>query len=288
MNKQFIFLLFTILFFVSCSEKVEKTFLSEDDFTRILFDIHLTDGVLTSKNIVGRGKEHAPSFYYNSIYKRYDITPAQFDSCVSFYTQNSGLYKEIYGRVIDSLNRLETKLRVALKDSLLTRDTVNLWKGKKQIILTREYREDLSFTIPITEMGIYTLRAEVLRHKDDRSIKPFLEAYFWKENSLKQVQKIYFDSVLVNHTDNFVRYETQLEFTDSTFKELRGNILAWDNVDSNFTQHIDLKKIMIFNPQIKRDSIGLDSLVKMQKFKRSELDQFEPINENLEMLKRLE
>lgn len=113
----------------------EKTYLSKDDFTRMLFDIHLTDGILTTKNIVSRGKEYKPSFYYNSIYKKYNITPSQFDSCVAFYTQNSALYEKIYEKVIDSLNRMETQYRMALKDSLVVRDTVNLWKGKRKYFL---------------------------------------------------------------------------------------------------------------------------------------------------------
>ncbi len=272
MNKQFVLLFLATLLFFSCSKKEEKTYLSEDDFTRILFDIHLTDGVLTTKNIVTRGKEYRPSFYYNSIYKKYNITPQQFDSCVIFYTQNSALYEKLYEKVIDSLNRMETKFRIALKDSLVVRDTVNLWKGKKRFFLARGRQEDLSFTIPVSEMGIYTVRAKIKRFKNDRSQNPILNAYFWKEDSLKVAKRICFDTIPINYSDDFVNYETQLEYMDTTYTELRGNIIAWSNVDSNFTQRIDIKKIMIFNPQIKRDSLGLDSLVKFNRLRR---DQFE-------------
>jgi len=286
MNKQLIFLLFTTLLLFSCSKKEEKTYLSKDDFTRILFDIHLTDGVLTSKNIVARGKDYRPSFYYNSIYKKYDITPEQFDSCVSFYTQNSDLYEKIYERVIDSLNRMETQFRIALKDSLVVRDTVNLWKGRRRASLGRGRHKDLSFSIPITEMGIYTVRATVKRFKDDQTEKPILMAYFWKEDSLKQGERIYFDSIPINRSEEFLRYETQLEYSDSTYKELRGRIIAWSNPDSNFTQHIELKDIMIFNPQIKRDSLGLDSIVRMQRFGRDEFDRYEEFEAPRKLLKR--
>jgi hypothetical protein len=277
MNKQLIFLLLATLLLFSCSKKEEKTYLSKDDFTRILFDIHLTDGVLTSKNIVSRGKEYRPSFYYNSIYKKYNITPDQFDSCVSFYTQNSALYEKIYEKVIDSLNRMETQFRIALKDSLIVRDTVNLWKGRRRVSLARGRHKDLSFSIPVTETGIYTVRATIKRFKDDQSEKPVLMAYFWKEDSLKQSERIYFDSIPIDRSEDFIKYETQLEYSDSTFKELRGSIIAWSNLDSNFTQHIQLKDIMIFNPQIKRDSIGLDSIIRMQKFGRDEFDRYEEI-----------
>jgi len=279
MNKLSIFLLFVTLFLSSCSKEEEKTYLSKDDFTRILFDIHLTDGVLTSKNIVTRGKEYRPSFYYNSIYKKYDITPAQFDSCVSFYSQKSDLYEKIYERVIDSLNRMETQFRIALKDSLVVRDTVNLWKGRRRVSLARGRHKDLSFSIPVTETGIYTVRASVKRFKDDQSEKPFLTAYFWKTDSLKQDKRIYFDSIPIDRSEEFVRYETQLEYSDSTFTELRGSIIAWSNLDSNFTQRIELKDIMIFNPQIKRDSIGLDSIVRMQRFGRDEFERYDDFEE---------
>jgi len=277
MNKQFVFLFLATLLLFSCSKKEEKTYLSMDDFTRIIFDIHLTDGVLTSKNIVSRGKVYRPSFYYNSIYKKYNVTPQQFDSCVIFYTQNSSLYEKMYEKVIDSLNRMDTQFRIALKDSLVVRDTVNLWKGRRRIFLARGRHEDLSFSIPVTGMGIYTVRAKIKRFKDDRSRKPILNAYFWKEDSLKKAERIYFDSIPINYSDDFVSYETQLEYSDSTFKELRGDVISWSNVDSNFTQHIDIRNIMIFNPQIKRDSIGLDSLVKFERLRRGGFDRYEEL-----------
>ncbi|MDE5422319.1 DUF4296 domain-containing protein [Ancylomarina sp. DW003] len=278
MNKQFIFLLLATLLLFSCKKEEEKTYLSKDDFTRMLFDIHLADGILTTKNIVSRGKEYKPSFYYNSIYKKYNITPSQFDSCVAFYTQNSALYEKIYEKVIDSLNRMETQYRMALKDSLVVRDTVNLWKGKRKIFLARGRHEDLSFSIPVTEAGIYTVRAKIKRFKDDQTKKPFLKAYFWREDSTQQEQRINFDSIAINRSEEFVRYETQLEYSDTLYKELRGHIIAWENVDSNFTQRIQLRDIMIFNPQIKRDSLGLDSIVRMQRFNKGELDRYEDID----------
>ena len=275
MNRQLIFLLFAILLLFSCSKQEEKTYLSQDDFTRLLYDIHLTDGVLTTKNIVNRGKEYRPSFYYNSLYKKYNITPGQFDSCVSFFAQNSALYEKIYESVIDSLNRMETQFRITLKDSLVVRDTVNLWKGRKRVFLGRSRLEDLSFSIPITEMGIYTIRAKVKRFKDDQSTKPYMKAYFWKEDSLKKSERINFDSIAIKRSDDFVSYETQLEYSDTSFKELRGHIISWNNQDSNFTQRIHLKDIMIFNPQIKRDSLGLDSIVRMKRFLRDDIEDFE-------------
>jgi hypothetical protein len=287
MNKQFVFLFCAILLLFSCTNTEEKTYLSQDDFTRILFDIHLTDGVLTSKNIVSHGKEYRPSFYYNSIYKKYNISPQQFDSCVIFYTQNSALYEKIYEKVIDSLNRMDTQFRIALKDSLIVRDTVNLWKGRRRVFLARGRHQDLSFSIPVTEMGIYTVRAKIRRFKDDRSSKPILNAYFWKEDSLKKAERIFFDSIPIDYSDKFVSYETQLEFSDTTFKELRGDIVAWSNVDSNFTQRIHIANIMIFNPQIKRDSLGLDSLLKFRQLRSDEFPRYEEL-ERLESLRDID
>jgi len=243
----------------------------------MLFDIHLTDGIMTSKNISNRGKEYRPSYYYNSIYKKYNITPDQFDSCVNFYTQNSALYEKIYERLIDSLNRMETQFRIAMKDSLVVCDTVNLWKGRKRIRLTSKHRKDLSFAIPVSENGIYTVRAMIKRFEDDQSEKPKLEVYFWKEDTTQNGERIYFDEIPINRSKDFIKYETQLEYIDSTYKELRGSIISWSNVDSNFTQRIEVKDIMIFNPQIKRDSLGLDSIMKLKRFDKRMFDEYEEL-----------
>ena len=99
-----------------------------------------------------------------------------------------------------------------------------------------------------------------------------------KKDSILQDERILFDSISIDKSEDFIKYETQLEYSDSTFTELRGSIIAWNNVDSNFTQHINLREIMIFNPQIKRDSLELDSIVRRQKFLGGEMDLYEDIS----------
>ena len=260
MNKILLFgiSLLTVLC-VSCSNgPKDEPKLNEDQFVNMLIDIHIADGTLTSQNIYRAGNNYRPSYYYNSIYEKYDLTPAEFDSCVFFYSKNTEQLTQIYDRVIDSLNRLETKLRIELKEAKLAQDTVNLWKKKLHWRVPADGRPKFDFSIPVKEKGIYTVRASIKLFKEDQTYNPKVEAYFWKSDTASGPQKVHFDPAIIKKTMKFDTYEIQLEYPDSTYTELRGNLFAGENDLSQFTQRYEIKDIMIFNPQIKPDTTELD------------------------------
>ncbi|RUT77708.1 DUF4296 domain-containing protein [Ancylomarina longa] len=244
---------------ISCKkEMVKKPKLSEDEFTKMLIDIHIGDGTMTAENIYRSGQNYRPSYYYNSIYQKYNITAAQFDSCVHYYSLNTVKYTKIYDKIIDSLNRLETKLRIELKKTKLEQDTVNLWKKRQDWKVPAQGRPIFNFSIPIREKGIYTIRAKIKVYKGDQTYDPRMEAYFWKKDTVNG-QSVKFDPKKIVKDSEFHEYEIQMEYPDSTYTQLRGNIFANSNDLPQFTQHYEIKDILIFNPQIKPDTVNLES-----------------------------
>jgi hypothetical protein len=259
MNKLLIFIIccgFTFL--ISCNEdKKNAPLLNEDQFTNMLIDIHIIDGTLSSQNIYRSGDNYRPSYYYNSIYKKYNITREQFDSCLSYYSFDTEEFTRIYDNLIDSLNHLETQYRIEVKNKRLEQDTVNLWNDKQYWRVTERTKTKLEFAIPIKENGIYTVKASIKIFKEDQTDKPKLEAYFWKKDSLGEDHKVSFMPQPITKDMKFNTYEIRMEYPDSTYTELRGNLFAGENDLTEFTQHFEVKDIMIFNPQIRPDSLEL-------------------------------
>jgi len=244
-----------IVLCISCKKEIEtKPKLSKEEFTKMLIDIHIGDGTLTAENIYRSGQNYRPSYYYNSIYQKYNITAAQFDSCVKFYSLNTIEYTKIYDKIIDSLNRLETKLRIELKNTKLEQDTVNLWRKRQEWKIPAQGKPSFNFSVPIHVKGIYTIRAKIKIYHNDQTYEPRMEAYFWK-NDTTNGQIVRFDSKKIIKDSKFHDYEIQMEYPDSSYTQLKGNIFANSNDLPQFTQHYEIKNIFIFNPQIKPDTI---------------------------------
>jgi len=176
---------------------------------------------------------------------------------MSYYSSNTKEFTKMYDQIIDSLNRLETKFRIEVKNAKLEQDTVNLWTRKKHWRVPVKDKNTLDFAIPIKEKGIYTVRASIKIFKDDQTDNPRMEAYYWKQDSLGKTVKIPFDTVFIAKNMKFNSYEMQLEYPDTTYTQIRGNLFAGENDLVEFTQHFEIKDIMIFNPLIKPDTTEL-------------------------------
>ncbi|MBN2597022.1 DUF4296 domain-containing protein [Labilibaculum sp.] len=257
MNKiLFFFICSAFIFLISCKENNKYTpQLNEDQFTKMLIDIHIIDGTLESQNIYRSGDNYRPSHYYNSIFQKYNITREQFDSCVSFYSYDTKRFTQIYDVIIDSLNRLETQYRIEVKNKKLEQDTVNLWTKKQHWRIPEKDKNQVDFAIPVQEKGIYTIKASIKIFKDDQTDQPKIEAYFWKQDSLGEEHKVRFMPQPITKELKFNTYELSLSYPDSSYTELRGNLFVGENDLVEFTQHFEIKDILIFNPQIRPDSL---------------------------------
>lgn len=266
MNKIFYFCIcIGFTFLISCNDNNKyQPKLDEQQFTNMLIDIHIVDGSLSTKNIYRTGKNYRPSYYYNSIYKKYDLTRSQFDSCVTYYSNDTKNFTLLYDQVIDSLNRLETKYRIQVKKDRMERDTVNLWTKKTRWRIPSKDKNTLDFTIPISQKGLYTVSASIKIFKDDQTDNPKIEAYFWKKDSLGEEHKVSFMPLPITKDMKFNKYEAQMEYPDSSYTELRGNFFAGENDLEEFTQHFEVKDILIFNPQIRPDSVLLEEELRVK------------------------
>ena len=223
----------------------------------MLIDVHIIEGTLSTQNIFRSNNNFRPSYYYNSVYEKYNITRAQFDSCISYYSFDTNNFTRIYDVVIDSLNHLETQYRREIKNKRIEQDTVNLWNKKQHWRVPGRDKNNIEFAIPINQKGIYTVKASIKIFKDDQTDEPKLEAYFWKKDSLGKEHKISFMPIAITKDMKFNIYESKMEYPDSNYTELRGNLFTGENDIVEFTQHFEIKDIMVYNPQIRPDSLEI-------------------------------
>ena len=99
-----------VLLLPSCADdptKVKipkKDAIDREEFVHILADIHLMDAITNNANYFRRYEPGDSVDLYNSIFEKYEVTKAEFDSTVALYTKKPDLYLEVYDEVIFELN----------------------------------------------------------------------------------------------------------------------------------------------------------------------------------------
>jgi len=286
--RQYIFTFFiSLLLFSSCKNKNEKPdFISEDKFINMLIDIHITDANMSENNIYRSGNNYRPSYYYNSIYSKYNIDNKQFDSIIGYYTSNLKQLEFIYEQVIDSLNKLETKLKIDLAQQKQILDTVNLWDRKilPVKILTKDSlnKDTLSYIIPINNIkGLYTIKAKYKLFNDDSSENTYLNAFFVKYDKDSLEHRIKFDSIFYLRDTSFTDIKLQLELSDSTYSSIKINFYNTISKKGEYSRHFDIKDVLIYNPKIKDT---LSTKLNLLKLDTEKLILPKQVNKNLDYI----
>ena len=100
-NPLYIFVFFTFLSLFSCAIDKGKPIIPEDKMVAILTDYYLTQATVNDY-ILPRNENRI--MYYCGVLERHGVTEAEFDSAVTWYTQNFDVYEKIYDEVLNKLD----------------------------------------------------------------------------------------------------------------------------------------------------------------------------------------
>jgi len=142
---------FIILHFSSC-QRDEAEILSSSEMRKVLVDLHLLEGMFSATQPPLTEREQV--YYYEALFRKHEITRADFDSSLVYYTRNPKIYERIYSRVLADLNLLNEevlggKYREIIPDSILFKPyRNNLWyKADSLIVKHDSIRKQLNFSI---------------------------------------------------------------------------------------------------------------------------------------------
>lgn len=114
MKIQIIVLVFLCTFFtMSCSNEDSKInedgLLTENELVAVLFDVHMLDATIATYNTVEKRQvKLIPECYDSTLFARHGCNDSIFRKSVEYYAVE-GKIKDIYERVIDSLNLLRVQ-----------------------------------------------------------------------------------------------------------------------------------------------------------------------------------
>ena len=106
-NQLYIVILCTLTFVtLSLTSCRPKGILSSREMREVLVDLHKTDGIMQIKSSRSMGYEEK-DLYYAQVLAKHNVTQAQFDSSLVWYTAHPQFFNKIYPKVLKELEAEE-------------------------------------------------------------------------------------------------------------------------------------------------------------------------------------
>ena len=189
----------------ACSTKPSYV-LSAGAMEDVLYDVHKAHFMQEQK---GTERYDGATQYaiMQSVLKHHDVTEAEWDSSMVYYTRNADELSDIYSSLLDRLSEEASIMGAGISDAS---DTTNIWTAERNIILTQD---DLNSTYQ------WTIQTDTLLEKGEHLKMRYL-ALFLNDNLERRATALISlrlgnDSVMyVQHTPTQTGYYT-LEITDT-------------------------------------------------------------------------
>lgn len=110
-----------IVFLSACStEEPDKPegVLNADQFTALMIDVQLVEGIRAQRIEVSDKKGKAESFLYAEVFDKHGVSRYEFEITYAYYMKNPKRMEVIYEQVLDSLNKLDADIKQAFSEEL--------------------------------------------------------------------------------------------------------------------------------------------------------------------------
>lgn len=112
--RNFLKILVVLLILTACGKQPPKTLIPEDRLVPMIVDFHLILSMQQSPDFRVLTQDYDSIDAYSRIFEKHGYSQAEFDSTIAWYTQNTGLFLEIYDEVIMQLSRINDSIETVL------------------------------------------------------------------------------------------------------------------------------------------------------------------------------
>ncbi len=242
--KHFIWFFISIIIF-SCSGTKKKYLIPEKEIIPLLVDMHIADAMGLDYTITQNQLRTDSAALYGWIFEKHGVTKMQFDSTMSYYSRHPDRLNKVYEKVISSLSKLESEIKEAESSEALKK-RVTLWEDKQDYLLPNDGRTNrISFSVPVSDLGEYTITAQIKVFRDDESMAPRINAFFWYDTQTEEGYRDYFASAPVKKNDILNTYTISKQLRNENVTHIKGFIFNHSNQDTMFVKHAYITGIKI-------------------------------------------
>ena len=237
--------LFLSIILFSCTNTKKKYLIPEKVMVPLLVDMHLADATALYYSPGQIRLKIDSSALYGWIFDKHNVTKMQFDSTIAYYTRHPDRLTRIYDKVIADLSKLESEIKEAEKAEA-SRKRVILWEDSKTYMLPNDGRTNrISFSRAVTGLGEYTVTAQIKVFKDDESLAPRINAFFWYDNQTKEGYRDYFKSAPIKKNEMLNTYTITKQLRNENVTHIKGYIYNHSNQDTMFLKHAFISGVKI-------------------------------------------
>lgn len=149
-SRTFILLSGIMLLLAACNSRPDGV-MSKSEMVDFLTDLHKLDGALAT-NGIGSSQDRENIYYYNSLLKKHEITKANFDSSLVWYSRNPKNFEKIYAQVVENLTEFDKEVKSGkfnpVDSAALRHSQQNIWIKPTRYAFTKDSaRTQVEFTI---------------------------------------------------------------------------------------------------------------------------------------------
>jgi len=230
----------------SCNRERRKYLIPADQMVDVIADMHLADAIALNNEPRYSGFELDSATLYQSVFDKYGVTRAMFDSTLSYYSARPQQFQTIYTQVT-------AKLNLMLQDALDNPEpepelekTELIWEGTSIYALPEMGENNkVEVDIPIKSTGDYTLTATIKVYTDDQSLDPRISLYYWYDDGSENGYRVNFDDVVLPKDGNQHEYNVPMVQSNPLVTHIKGFILNDSNSDTLYRKHALVSEIKV-------------------------------------------
>lgn len=141
-----------ILLLPACENGVPSAYIQPTELEDLLYDYHIAQAMAERRQ--GDSVNYRRYSYVQAVFDKYDVTEAEFDSTMIWYSSHATYLNDIYKRLKVRYNEHVTALGASTGTNDLYAhldaqgDTANIWQNRSFYVLKPKYSEDrMSFTM---------------------------------------------------------------------------------------------------------------------------------------------
>ncbi|MBY0245571.1 MAG: DUF4296 domain-containing protein [Sphingobacteriaceae bacterium] len=102
--KKIKFLFVGFLFLLACKPGIPENVLQPEKMVKVLYDIHLVDGYISTISVQDSAKIISAK-YYKTVYKKHQIDSAMYNRSLNYYYKHPDVFAKIYTVVSADLDK---------------------------------------------------------------------------------------------------------------------------------------------------------------------------------------
>ncbi|MFH0841353.1 MAG: DUF4296 domain-containing protein [Bacteroidota bacterium] len=184
---------------VSClkvnEERKFENLIPEKDFKAILYELHLTNGLMSLPGMRNIYTNEDTTGLYMEIIEGYGYTTGQMDTTIQYYyIKKAKRLIKIYDNMLARFSEIQA--RVDKKYNSASGNVVDQWNGRHSYFMPDTgTAEKPYFNITLATQGTYSLTFSVTVFPDDQTKEPCFTAWLCNADSAETGRKNYLSSI---------------------------------------------------------------------------------------------